>query len=495
MTVIRVDLNCEELLRKVDNEQDRVLLKEAVLALDGGALRAAYVMTWIACAESIKRRLRECANWDKEAESILTQIKGLENNQKAIDGKLVDFAKAVGVVDDIESGQLATIYQNRNIYGHPYERTPTRAEVISAIELVCEAVLFKPIRYKHKFIKELQGDLFHTRNFLDDTNGAVDEFVDNFVLKRIDPSVYVILINRCVQQLENIYGDKLNDVYFRRVSRLCQTLIVHGCLFGGWTSDEWHQRLNRFPNAMHGLCSHVEIIKCMDERARNTWLANAIERAEMYPAEFEFLHSVKECALLTNRQIELLHSGIRKCTGYALAQTKIPLNKLFSIIKPKFSAYNYTLVNDAFEFIFGRNFDELSTLTVDDMKCLGASLVMAANRGAYSVQSILRSIEGWERKVPLCVVDGMLNGTFIASDGRICVLRAVYENILKWIETIEPESVRGMLEQVAGRIDAAQGMITSIDVLVELVEKFPNPGNSAPVIEAIKRRLQSQAKG
>lgn len=197
MQEIALKIDTESMLSHIENVQDRILVKEAVLAYHGHALRAAYVMIWIACAESIKRRISESAGWDKEAESLLTRIQGLEHNQKAIDGKILEFAVALGLIDGIEAEQLGTVYKNRNIYGHPYERTPSEVEVIGAIELVCDAVLSKPLRYKHRFIKCLQDDLFSNKSFLDDTDGAVDEYVDNFVLKRIDPCAYKILVERC----------------------------------------------------------------------------------------------------------------------------------------------------------------------------------------------------------------------------------------------------------------------------------------------------------
>ena len=41
---------------QIFNEEDRKLFQEAVLSAQAGALRASYIMIWISCAESIKRR-------------------------------------------------------------------------------------------------------------------------------------------------------------------------------------------------------------------------------------------------------------------------------------------------------------------------------------------------------------------------------------------------------------------------------------------------------
>ncbi|MDD3949194.1 MAG: hypothetical protein PHT43_07000, partial [Anaerolineaceae bacterium] len=45
--------------KKILSKEDHPLFDDAVEAGKAGALRAAYVMIWLACAESLKRRFRE----------------------------------------------------------------------------------------------------------------------------------------------------------------------------------------------------------------------------------------------------------------------------------------------------------------------------------------------------------------------------------------------------------------------------------------------------
>ena len=60
-------LNIQPYIDRAPTEEDRVLLTEVQASLRGGALRAAYIMTWIACAESLKRRFREAQARDSRA--------------------------------------------------------------------------------------------------------------------------------------------------------------------------------------------------------------------------------------------------------------------------------------------------------------------------------------------------------------------------------------------------------------------------------------------
>ncbi len=50
------------LLSDVFLEQDKVLFEEVLTCFESGALRAAYILTWICIAESIKAKFRD--NYD-----------------------------------------------------------------------------------------------------------------------------------------------------------------------------------------------------------------------------------------------------------------------------------------------------------------------------------------------------------------------------------------------------------------------------------------------
>ena len=60
------------------SEDDRPLFDEAVEAAKVGALRAAYVMIWLSCAESLKRRFRETQQRDGVAAKIVGDIEAKE---------------------------------------------------------------------------------------------------------------------------------------------------------------------------------------------------------------------------------------------------------------------------------------------------------------------------------------------------------------------------------------------------------------------------------
>ena len=78
--------------------EDHPLFDDAVEAGRVGALRAAYVMIWLACAESLKRRFREAQKRDGAAGKIVGEIESKEREHKAVDKFLLTKAHEYGFV-------------------------------------------------------------------------------------------------------------------------------------------------------------------------------------------------------------------------------------------------------------------------------------------------------------------------------------------------------------------------------------------------------------
>ena len=130
----KVDLR--EYAKEILAHEDHPLFDEAVEAAKAGALRSAYVMIWLACAESLKRRFREAKKRDDIAGKIVGEIERLEKEHKAVDMVLLEKALRYGFVSDSGHTALGHIYEMRCIYGHPYEEAPSREKVIDAAATV-----------------------------------------------------------------------------------------------------------------------------------------------------------------------------------------------------------------------------------------------------------------------------------------------------------------------------------------------------------------------
>jgi hypothetical protein len=125
-------------------EDDRSLFQEAEASGLLGAPRGAYILVWIACAEGLKRKFREAAVRDGEANRIFGQITQAENQQSSADMLILTKAKDYGFIDDVAFQKLEYVYKMRCIYGHPYEAAPDDEELTNAAAVVVNEVLGKP---------------------------------------------------------------------------------------------------------------------------------------------------------------------------------------------------------------------------------------------------------------------------------------------------------------------------------------------------------------
>jgi len=192
--MIRQPVDLSSYANNILADEDRPLFDEAVEAGKAGALRAAYVMIWLACAESLKRRFREAQQRDNAAGKIVGEIEAGENAHKAVDKFVLKKALEYGFVSDSGHAILNHIYEMRCIYGHPYEEAPSQEQVSCAAAVVVEHVLSKPVTLRHSFGEKLLKNLTEERNYLDDQETAVVVFAKD-ILPRIDKSIYDWLLD------------------------------------------------------------------------------------------------------------------------------------------------------------------------------------------------------------------------------------------------------------------------------------------------------------
>src|SRR5436305_15147032 len=95
---------------RILTEDDRPLFQEAVESALHDAPRGAYILIWIACAEGLKRKFREAAVRDHNANKILGQITQAENQQRSADMLILTKAKDYGFIDDVAFQKLEYVY-------------------------------------------------------------------------------------------------------------------------------------------------------------------------------------------------------------------------------------------------------------------------------------------------------------------------------------------------------------------------------------------------
>src|SRR5260221_229408 len=95
------------------DEQDRVLFHEAIVSSTAGAARGAYILIWLCCAESLKRRFREVGRRDGAARKVSGEIERKEGAHSAIDSFLLKEARTYGFIDEPGHARLEHVYRMR----------------------------------------------------------------------------------------------------------------------------------------------------------------------------------------------------------------------------------------------------------------------------------------------------------------------------------------------------------------------------------------------
>lgn len=202
-------------LQAIHSDDDRVLFQEAVQAAGAGAYRAAYIMVWVSCAESLKRRFRELAVRDSEAQRIIGDISRGEAAHQSVDMPLLTKAKDYGIINDVDFARLSHIFQMRSVFSHPYESQPSAAELVAASDHVVASVLSQPVRLRRGYIATQVSLLTERSSFLDDLQEPVAHYAQE-VFVRVESSLHSWLLQKMFQKLEPLLADPNMALFVRR---------------------------------------------------------------------------------------------------------------------------------------------------------------------------------------------------------------------------------------------------------------------------------------
>ena len=259
-------LDLKDYFNRILEEEDKPLFEDAVKAAIAGAMRGAYVLIWLSCAESLKRRFREAQKRDGSAGKIYGNIKELEKQHKPIDKFVLDKALDYGFLSDSAHNVLNHIYEMRCVYGHPYEEEPSEEQNTHAAESVVRLVLAQPLKLSHGFATQILIKMLEDQNYLDDTIKAVSGFAKD-ILTRIDEQIYDWFLKKIWIELEKIADDPTMMLFFKRGKRFSQTLIEVSTteLFN---DDQWHDLVSQFPNTALRVLSKSSLFKGIGHRAQ-----------------------------------------------------------------------------------------------------------------------------------------------------------------------------------------------------------------------------------
>ncbi|QXM06623.1 hypothetical protein [Crassaminicella indica] len=194
--------NLDELKNKVLDEDDRRMLNEIILCTRSKAYRAAYIMTWICIAESIKGKIKNMSKYDGQALKVLNDIEDKEKYHKSTDEMIMQQAKKLNILNEVAIKRIQHIREMRHVYAHPRNAEPKQFELVSALNIAVEEVLSKSFKLRHEYVKELIDKMSSEQSLLHDNKASVYEFAKKRK-KLIQKSAYRLLFEQIARELND----------------------------------------------------------------------------------------------------------------------------------------------------------------------------------------------------------------------------------------------------------------------------------------------------
>ena len=431
--------------------QDHPLFDDAVEAAKVGALRAAYVMIWLACAESLKRRFREAQVRDNAASKIVGEIENMERQHKAVDKFLLDKAHKYGFVSDSGRTVLSQIYEMRCIYGHPYEEAPSHEKVTDAAAALVELILSKPIKLRHGFGKQLLESLLTDRNYLDDHEPAVAASAKN-ILPRLDESIHAWLLDEYWKALDKLWDDSSMAVFSRRGMWFCRAVLTEACntIF---THDDWHDRSGRFPKTLINVCSIVGVFKDIGERAQDSLVGAVLDESKTRPSALTHLEGLNNGGALSERQQKRFSEGVSELILGTVPASGLSTKTCYTKLIDELKSHNWYIQNPAIEMVVSNGPDQATELTEEQQVNLGRNILQAADGAAASAIDFLETLSSGATDWPYGVVRGIALESFTNEKNEIRLKDRRLNLVLSVLERRDCVQRNELIAQIAASVD------------------------------------------
>ena len=400
---------------KILHDSDKPIFEEAVKSASAGALRSAYVMTWISCAESLKRRFQEAQARDGNARQVAGEIQRREADHRSIDMYVLQKAKDYGFVTDTEFTVLKNIYEMRCIYGHPYEQEPSDEQLIHAAASVVDYVLSQPVRLKHGFAETVLTGLTTAPSYLDDDEEIIEIFAKEIVSK-ISPEIVPWFLNRYWGLIEPTANDPSMLIYFRRCKVISQVAIrTHGTEV--FDENAWHQKVGEYPNTLIRILSSPKIFASLGRLGQDRIVGEAITVSQDRPSLLKSIEKLKSANALSQRQKTRFQHHIDSMPSIKLIASRLNLETCHNRLLKDLKSYDWYVQSPAVEFISDRGALAMSKLDDDHQVQLGRNVLQAAEGKERTARYFLSSfgLSDW----PIPFLKGVLFECFVNDENQL----------------------------------------------------------------------------
>ncbi len=420
--------NFRKLLNRVSRKDDRILFEEAISCAKSGNNRAAYIMTWLSVAESIKARFKELSGLDKNAGIIKGEIEEKESNNRPIDKYLIKSAYDYGIINKLQNEKISDIYKMRCIYAHPYNEAPDIEELISIMKYSVDCILSQPTLFKYGYIVNLCTDLFESYAFLLDDKDTVINYAEK-VATRTCPSVYVFTINMLCGKVESIIDMPAKELFSRRGIVFIESFMQE--LDTELTTDEWSKLIKNYPKTTTIVLTNQLIWSRLPEQAQNSIIAtiSSVDHSASFE-ELNNLYYLHDNKTLTEPQNKKLYELLENINLTILVHSNIPMSYYTKKIIDELKIHNWYSQNPVISSLLEIGANKIKKGTVDNQNQLGRNVLQAAEGNARQAVRFIRDMALGEIVFPYEFIRGLVYECFIDDNYKLRFKTACMKNAL-----------------------------------------------------------------
>ena len=407
----QIDLS--EYQNKVLADEDKPLFDEAVKSAQVGALRGAYILLWLSCLESLKRKFQEAATRDHTAGKIVGKLKNKEENHRSPDKTILCDAKEYGFLSDVAYQKLEHIYDMRNVFGHPYEEAPSVEEVRHAACTVVENVLSKPTTLKEGYVSSLIKTLMESPSYLDNYEPAVSKHAES-IKPKLDKNVYGYLVEQYIKQIEPDADDLSLKLFTDRATWFLRKFLeIVGCNI--YSADKWHNLIIEYPQILCLiLANRPELFKEIGQNAQDSIVAHLIDNSTIIPTGLSDLECLYNDNALNDRQKDRFREAIEKSGMEILVTSGLKTSTCFDRIIEALESLHFYTQNSAMQLIMQNGEKNLGNLDADQAEKLGRNILQTAegNSDSLYARDAVDFLDQWIGE-PDAWPDDMLRGALL----------------------------------------------------------------------------------
>ena len=409
---------------RVSEDVDRPLFEEAARCFAAEALRAAFIMAWIAAAESLRARFYVMADrGDAQAGAVLKEVVEREKKERPADLYLLDQASALGLLDEERRRKLAHVRDMRNRYAHPTGAGPGGQETLAALEAVVDAVLAEPPLLRHGYAEHQLAALFGERHRLPDDEAAVRESAAG-VARRLHPDVAPHLLRGLVARYGAVLGDPERAVERRRaewfasgfVEKLSPDLSVPA-----WKMEDL---VLRHPGSASLLLAEPGIFGLLPDQARETVFGHLVAPVAgegVSAARLLGLRRARALAsagLLSPGQADAVRATVDETPYRTLQSAGVPLEAYADRLLDDLRSRTWGRQNPAASAIGNAGPEEVGGLPTETQEQLGRNVLQSAEGSSHGAEGLILRVRRTASSWPEPFVRGLLLETLVNDDGR-----------------------------------------------------------------------------